>query len=426
MPDRRSLIPAATLPLAYFGIAHLALAAAFGVLVVDPSLPTAPGAGTRFVALVHLVTLGWITASILGALYIVAPLALGVPLRGRATDAAGCGGFAIGVAGMVGGFWTGRLDVVTLAATGVLGATALVGLRTLGGLRRARLPPGVSLHLWLAFLNVGLTGIVGLIMTLDVLGLRLSSMPLRWNSAHAHLGVLGWACMMIFGVGYRLVPMVVPAAMPAGASLAISAVLLEIGTLGLAWAIVAGPDVRPWGALVLGAFVSFFAHVRAMLRARRPPPAELPRPDWSTRHTFLALFYGALAAVLGAVLAFGQGSSPMIWAYGITGLVGFVSQMVVGIQGRLLPLHAWYRAMEQLDGQPPAMSAHALGSLEAARAVFLLWLSGLPALALGVMTGRAPWTRVGAALLLAATLASAWHGRIILRHTRRGMGARPP
>ncbi|MGE0461261.1 MAG: hypothetical protein AB7Q16_07810 [Vicinamibacterales bacterium] len=422
MPDRRSLIPPPTLPLVYFGLAHLALAVALAVLVVDPGLPTAPGAGTRFLALLHLVTLGWISGSILGALYIVGPLALGVPMRAGILDSVTCGAFAGGLAGMVAGFWSSRFDIVSAGAAGVLGSVGWVGARIFGGLMHARLPKGVSLHIALAFVNVGLAGLVGLVMTLDTLGLHLSSLPLRWNAAHAHLGVLGWACMMIFGVGYRLVPMVVPAAMPSGASLGVSAVLLQAGTLGLAGALVGGWDVRPWGVLVLAAFASFFAHVLAMLRARRPPPADLPRPDWSTRHTFLALSYGVAAAVLGAVLSFGEGTSSLIWAYSIAGLVGFVSQLVVGIQGRLLPLHAWYREMERLGGEPPPVSAHSLASLPAARATFVLWFFGLPLLFIGVTMRDAPLVAAGAALLLAATLVNLWHGAAIVGRARRGGG----
>ncbi|MCC7181103.1 MAG: hypothetical protein IT177_22180 [Acidobacteria bacterium] len=425
MPDRRSLIPPATLPLAYFGLAHLALAAAFAVLAVDPGLPIAPGAAARFFALLHLVTLGWISGSILGALYIVGPLALGVPMRAGVGDSVACGAFAVGLAGMAAGFWSSRFDVVTAGAACVIGAMTWVAARILGGLRHARLPKGVSLHVALAFLNVALAGLAGLVMTLDTMGLHLSSRPLRWNVAHAHLGVLGWACMMIFGVGYRLVPMVIPAAMPTGQSLAVSAVLLQAGALGLAGALVGGWDVRPWGVLVLAAFASFFAHVLAMLRARRPPPADLPRPDWSTRHTFLALSYGVAAAVLGAVLSSGEGASSLIWAYGITGLVGFVSQLVVGIQGRLLPLHAWYREMERLGGEPPPISAHSLASLPAARATFLLWMFGVPLLCAGFMMREASLVAGGAAPLLAATLVNAWHGCTILARAH-GRSAREP
>ena len=48
------------------------------------------------------------------------------------------------------------------------------------------------------------------------------------------------------------------------------------------------------------------------------------------------------------------------WLYGTLGLIGFLAQIVVGIQGRLLPMHGWYRAFEAGGMQPPARSVHTL------------------------------------------------------------------
>ena len=70
------LVPATGLPLLYFAFAHFCLGLGFAALVVSPGLPAGFFHHPRMVALVHLVTLGWITSSILGAFYIVGPLAL--------------------------------------------------------------------------------------------------------------------------------------------------------------------------------------------------------------------------------------------------------------------------------------------------------------------------------------------------------------
>ena len=75
------LVPATGLPLLYFAFAHFCLALGFAALVVSPGLPAGFFHHPRMVALVHLVTLGWITSSILGAFYIVGPLALRMPRR---------------------------------------------------------------------------------------------------------------------------------------------------------------------------------------------------------------------------------------------------------------------------------------------------------------------------------------------------------
>ncbi len=127
-----------------------------------------------------------------------------------------------------------------------------------------------------------------------------------------------------------------------------------------------------------------------------------------------------VATGVGLWLAVGGPSPALSWAYGVTAIVGFVAQMVVGIQGRLLPLHAWYRAMTRLDGAPPSRSAHRLTDSRAMLGIFLLWLMGVPLLAAGLMAGSPVPIASAAACLLAATLLQAWHMVLIVRNAEVG------
>lgn len=412
---RRALLPAPTLPLAYLAGAHLALALAFAILLTEPGLAGAFHYHPRLIAVLHLVTLGWISGSILGALYIVAPLALGLPFRARRADALACLAFWLGTAGMVGGFWMGRFAAVGIASVFVLGALTFVGARLLAHLPAARLPWGVSLHLALALVNVIVAGVAGGLMAVNRLVADLPWPPLALALAHGHLAVLGWATMLIFGMGYRLIPMFLPAAMPSGPGLAVSAILLELGTLGLAVSLVAGWPAGPAGLIVLAACAAFFWRLRRMLGERRPRPVELPRHDWSIWHTHLAVMYLVVAGALGCWLAFGEPPAAVTWAYGATGILGFVAQMISGIQGRLLPLFAWYRALERRDGDLPRHSVHRLIAPPLALSVFLAWLVGLPLLTVGLMTEHHGSIAAGSAALLVATFISAAHGALILR-----------
>jgi hypothetical protein len=422
-PTRAALMPDATLPLLYFAGAHVALAVAAGLLLAYPDLPGAFHYHPRMIAAVHLITLGWISGSILGAFYIVAPLAFGMPCPARVVDRIACASFWIGTAGMVRGFWSADYELVGVASLGVLAGIGVVAARALGGLRVARLPLGVSLHVGLAFGNVLGAGALGSVLSAGRAAGWFTWSPVAAAGAHAHLAVLGWAVMMIMGVSYRLVPMFLPAAMPAGRGLMTSAVLLEAGTLGLAWALLQGQTAVPGAVLVLAAFASFFRQVRGILGDRRPRPAEMHGRDWSTWQTHLALVYMVLAAVLGLWLAMGRGPATLVWAYGVTGLLGFVAQMVVGIQGRLLPLHAWYRAMTRASGQPPPVSAHRLADGRLALLIGLSWLAALPLLAAGLMMIWEAVIATAAAMLLTATLLQAWHMALIVRRAAAGGGA---
>jgi hypothetical protein len=415
---RRALLPAPTLPLVHLAGAHLALAIAFVLLAIEPGVAGAYHYHPRLIALLHLVTLGWITGSILGALYIVAPLALGLPFRAGRGDAAACLGFWLGTAAIVAGFWLGRYAIVGFASIPVLGALAFVGGRLLWQLPTARVPWGVSLHLELAFFNVFVAGAAGGLMAVNRLTGGFPWAPPALAFAHGHLAALGWATMMIFGVGYRLIPMFLPAAMPAGRGLGVSAVLLEIGTLWLAMALAAGWSPGPPVLLVVGACAAFFWWIRRTLRDRRPPPIELPRHDWSMWHTRLAVSYLAVAVALGCWLAFGDPPAAATWAYGSAGILGFLAQMVSGIQGRLLPLFAWYRALERGNGDLPRHSVHRLIAPPLALAVLLAWLAGLPVFTVGLMTAHHGAIAAGSAMLLGATVLSAAHGAVIVRRAQ--------
>src|SRR6516225_9712322 len=95
-------LPARTLPLLYLSTAHVSLALACLFAACWPNAVAAFFYHAWLIGLVHLVTLGWISFSILGAIYIVGPLALRMDMPERRLDyvAYACG--LIGLVGMVG------------------------------------------------------------------------------------------------------------------------------------------------------------------------------------------------------------------------------------------------------------------------------------------------------------------------------------
>ena len=125
-----------------------------------------------------------------------------------------------------------------------------------------------------------------------------------------------------------------------------------------------------------------------------------------------------VAMALGCWLAFGDPPIAVTWAYGAAGILGFVAQMVSGIQGRLMPMFAWYRALERRDGDLPRQSVHRLIAPSLALSVFLAWLVGLPVLTVGLMNEHPGSIATGSAALLCATLISAAHGALIIRRAQ--------
>jgi hypothetical protein len=380
----------------------------------------------RLLAVVHLVTLGWIGGSVLGSIHIVGPLALRMPLRATAGDLAGFAAFAVGMLGMVSHFWLDTPNGMAWSAGLASLAFLRASVRVLPRLARAGIPTAVKVPVGLAFLNVLVAAALGVLLGVNKLSPFLPVSHLQAVLAHAHLAALGFGTLLVMGAGYRLLPMILPAAMTRGNGPLASALLVETGVLGLAASFFLGGRGRALFALVSAAGVFLFlAHVVAMLRDPRPAPPERPRPDLPRIQALVALGWLALATLGGLALVFVPGqdvSSPLGLAYGALALVGFLAQMIVAVQQRLLPLAAWLWAFAGAGYQELPPSLHDAPGRALPALAFAGWTLGAPLLASSLALDSLLGLRVAGMLLLAGTLAHAAG----LGRTLRRLRAAPP
>ena len=426
LPRERRL-PPRWLPLLYFGFAHLCLAAAFAAVALDPRGLAGFFYHPRMVAVVHLVTLGWISGSIVGMFYLVGPIALRLPLPATRWDAAAFVAFAAGVIGIVSGAWRSNYAAIAAAAPGVLAAVALLAWRVMRGLRSSRaassLAAGVRLHVRLAFANFLAAGLLGAAMGIDRRWHFWDVSPVAQTWAHAHLAVIGWGVMMVIGLSYRLVPMMVPAAMPNHASLSRSAWLLEIGAIGIAIAHLAS---WPWllpiaGLTVAGGIRAFVLEVRGIVKRRLPPPAAAhrrrDRTVWISHAAAISLVITVVLGLTLTVLPASRAAQAVAWLYGVAALIGYLAQIVIGMGGRLFPMLAWFSAMAD-RGRPPACSVHDLPVEPLVRVICVTWLAGVPALAFGLALHVPIVVAAACALLVAGVASNGAHLALMLRRAR--------
>ena len=419
-PAPRTQLPPRLLPVLYFGAAHVALAFAFGAVALDPRGVSGFFYHARMLAIVHLVTLGWITSSILGALYLVGPIALRVWLPARWPDYTAYALVLIGIAGMVTHFWIQEYGGMAWSAATVGTGILVVGVQVVRRLRQAPLPRAVRAHIVLAFFNIFCAATLGVVIGFDKVYHFLPGFVLANVFAHAHLAALGWATMMVVGVAYRLLPMVLPAAMPSGPRLWLSAILLQVGVSGLFVTLLwRGPYAWIFALTIVGGLAAFLSQVIGMLRRRRPPPAGLRTPDLAALHAGSSFVSLIIASVLGLWLAFAEPTESTLrvaMAYGVFGLVGFLAQMVVGMEGRLLPTFAWYWAWANSGYKGPVPSPHEMPWRSGQEVAFVLWQFGVPALAGGLALDAVPFVRAGSWCLFAAALIDAVNVARILRY----------
>lgn len=428
---RLALLPPRALPLIYFSYARIAFLAAALAVALDPIGAAGFFYHARMLAIVHMVTIGWLSCSILASIYIVGPFALRIALPARTADYIACGAAGVALTGVVVSFWRNVPWAVGWWGSLFIPVILFVGGRVVGALRHAPVQPAITLHITLAFANLVLAAAFGVAIAFDKTFHFLPGALLSNVFAHAHVAAIGWVGMMSVGVGYRLFPMVLPAAMPQGRSLFASAVLLEAGTLLLGAGLMArAPLVTTTGAfLVTAGFGAFLLQVRGMLRRPRPAPAARPSPDYGVLQSLASLVCLAIAVALGLYLAIAPMSQTTLrvaLAYGVFGLVGFFGQLVAGMEYRLLPYFAWYWTFAN-SGFKDSPSPHAMPLAGLQQVSFWLWAIATPLLAIGLAATWPVLVATGAWALAAAVVLGGIDAIGVARHAFRvPSGVGPP
>jgi hypothetical protein len=122
-----------------------------------------------------------------------------------------------------------------------------------------------------------------------------------------------------------------------------------------------GPFAWIFALTIVGGLAAFLSQVAWMLRRRRPPPPGRRAPDPAVLHACASFASLVITSALGVWLTIAESSASTLritMAYGVFGLVGFLAQMIVGMEGRLLPIFAWYWAYANNGNKGPVPSPH--------------------------------------------------------------------
>lgn len=134
-----------------------------------------------------------------------------------------------------------------------------------------------------------------------------------------------------------------------------------------------------------------------------------------------ALAYLVVASILGLVLAVkppSEGSLRLAFAYGVCGLVGFLCQLIIGVESRLLPMATWLQAFAGGGYATLPASLHTAMPAPAAASTVVLWFIGVPCVASGLTFDHPRWVSVGAGALALSVLVVGGSGVRALRVLR--------
>ena len=333
--------------------------AAQGLLAFDPAAFGGQWFRNSTVLLaLHLSTLGFVGLLVLGVLTQFLPMLLGKALSSSFAAAVAMGTFFISALMLWCFFAAHRLQ--WLAASAGIGivlslfAFLALAAKTLAGggghlLTRATLASSLAYLLFTSILG-------GLMAQGLVRPPLLDTDPLRLIQLHLHLGLFGFAALMIFGVSYELLPMFGLARnyslIPGWAAL----VLGHLGIFSLVLSVFGGPFSAQWGGLLwpwlLGAACLSYAlqviliAVKSLRKQHEPGPLH-----------FRAAVVLLLAGVIWGLQLSPDATPGACAAYVYLLLFGFVGGAIFGQLQKIVPLLSWYDRFSALAGRAKIPSA---------------------------------------------------------------------
>jgi hypothetical protein len=347
MVGRRGVPLAVPLPFLLTGAGAAAL---FGLLLpwVMPEAMHAPDF-PHVLALVHLATLGWLTMTIMGASLQLVPVMTVAPLRATRFLGFQYPLYASGVLLLLSGFWWMRPWL--LAAGGivivlaVLHYVVLLSITLLHATTRPLTLRYLAASLVYLCLVVGLGLTAALNMQFGFLGAGTDRLLL----IHLTLGVLGWLSSLLIGVSYTLVRLFALAHGHDDRLGRVIFMLLQVSIVGLALGF-----LFSWLALILlagGVLIAtawLFAYdFGRMLRGRHRKVLDVTQ-----YHSMAAVVYFCLVVPSGvASVLFGWQQPAVLAALGLTALVGWLGQSIIGYLYKIVPFLIWHTRYGPLVGR---------------------------------------------------------------------------
>jgi hypothetical protein len=360
-------------PLLFFVAAHLALASAAAVTLWDPSSIAGFFYHPKMIGVVHSLTLGWISSSLLGLLYLAGPR-LGV--RAAWPDAVALGAWVLGASGLASHFWIEEFNGMTWSA-GLAGTAVLFGAGRFGAAAAASdLPAVLKLQIQLAWLNLVGTAFIGILLGINKTTPVLPGYSLHNVYAHAHLAAIGWAFLLLVATAHLFL-LGREERLPWPALSLTGTLLTQLGATGVFVSLLTGePWAVPFGVVAGAGMTLCLAALARHALSGRPSF----RPAWLLIGLSPAWLLFAAFWYLGSPRDPVAGGAPeTLMVYGVAGLLGGLGQAVAG----------WSRLRVGRSLEWPAV---------------LGWIAAVPLLAAGLGLTHTPSIRVGAAALLAAVL----------------------
>ncbi|MBI4376557.1 MAG: hypothetical protein HY549_08920 [Elusimicrobia bacterium] len=406
----RAAMPRFSLPVRHFALAAAAFwAFAFFLFLSHRNLMGFSLDARWVLGCVHLLTLGWLSATILGAMSQMLPVHAGTPLRWPWAPMLGFWVLALGLAVFVGELWSGKERYWLGTAMAGMGM-ALYLISYAKTLSQARELPFTERHFAAALAFLAALASLGLMLALDRQTGALLPHPEYALIAHVHLALIGWVTLSILGASYRLF---YPAAISRASGRRASQTaffLLALGAAALAVdALCMGLKLARLWSLILA-----FGYLAYLWQLRHSASKEWRLKDVPTAFSFLGIAGGIVWMGLGLALSFGiiEDRWEARAAYGVCALLGWATPWVIGQSCKIFPFMVWRSAYGEREDAPDYTGAQP----KLAWSAFAFLALGWPLAAAGLLAENQAVLTTGLAFVLGCATVYALQSGLWLSH----------
>lgn len=343
--------PPLSVPLRFFLSAPIFLFAAAVLLLWQGPSALVSRWTPATLALTHLLTLGFLTMTMIGAMLQILPVVAGIQLfRPHLTAKIVHTLLTIGSALLASGFWFSQSLLFRLALLFLVPAFLCLLTVFSIGLRQKQQSTFSSRSKSSATVGAMRLAVIALLITV-LLGATLAS-SFAWQNAlpmmlltdlHVLWGLSGWVGLLSIGVAFQVVPMfLVTPLYPVDITRVLSGTLFM---LLLLWSVEAVLESH-WNTMLLSAtimsgFIVFATITLYLLARRKQPKADVTTLFWCT--AMASLF--VCAVVWFAQTA--QSHADYVLTLGVLFIIGFAGTLINGMLYKIVPFLLWYHAQSE-------------------------------------------------------------------------------
>ena len=400
--------PPLSVPLRFFLTAPLfGIAAALLMLISGPEIFVNRWS-PLMVALTHLITLGFISMVMIGAMQQLLPVLVGSPVKRPVLISSVLhGSITIGVLLLAAGLLLDQQPLLTAAFLALGVCFTLFLVVTLNCLFSAESKSDSVTAMRLSVISLAIAMSVGICVGLGLTVDAAIFTGVAWTDIHLGWALFGWAGLLFVGVGFQVVPMFqltprYPEAIMNRLARVIFGLLLLYSFSFLIW-----PVLASWLMIIVVFCFVLFAVVTLSLqsqRRRRIPDVTLDY--WKLG--MASILAAALLWLIRFVLPDDQAlSSALELVIGIVVLVGVLISLIIGMIYKIVPFLLWFHLQSRLDEYVKLPTMKQILPDHPARRQLRLHIAALLFLT-ATAIWPSGWTLYPAALLFAVSCLMLW------------------